>query len=422
MYHVRDEIHRRDGWWNGIGGGWIAFRCCLVLLLCGGCFLSEARAVTSVERLEAMVRKNPSNLKARYVLGKYYLRMKRYEDALRQWKYIVKVRPNLHKMYDRIGLVYFRMGNYRKARHVFRYVLSKYPDDSFARKGYTAATRRLMEDTRRITEEGGAGGGSDDGGGSASSSASGKDSGDGGGSSPSPEDLFYKGEMALMNENYEQALDCFRKCLDADYRSLDARFYIGRCYMETDQLEKARECFNEILKEYPSHAGAKKKLAMTYALDGDFATEARYLEEYLADNEDDAEAHYLLAIAYDKLKETAKCMKHAKKAIELDRDTYKDKLQENVKNSEIVKQVAKFAMDLLERTKRGEELTEEEIEEKAEEIGRLLGGDLDESEFDKDRLKEILRNPEKRQAVRRFMSSGRTKQDVEQLKQELLDE
>ena len=99
----------------------------------------------------------------------------------------------------------------------------------------------------------------------------------------------------------------------------------------------------------------------------------------------------MLALAYDKVDNSPKVLEHAQKAIRIDPD-YKEKLKPRIKDSNVSKKIGGIVTRVLEDSKY-ERLTDEKIEEYAEEIGRILGEEnLNTEEFGEREAKDKVRN------------------------------
>jgi len=88
-------------------------------------------------------KKDPNDLQAEIHIEKagYYMRMKQYEDAIREVKKCISVAPNhsyIHMSYNILGSCYTNLQNYTKAEDAFNKAIEVKPDflDAHCNLGY----------------------------------------------------------------------------------------------------------------------------------------------------------------------------------------------------------------------------------------------------------------------------------------------
>lgn len=150
------------------------------------------------------------------------------------------------------------------------------------------------------------------------------------------------GQIQLKDENAPAALYHFQKALEDESQDHGLTYtWIG----------KAHGLQGEVSKEIDSY---EKALQIAEQLD-----------------RDDGEAHFMLALAYDKVDNSPRVLEHAQKAIRIDPE-YKEKLKPRIKDSNVSKKIGDIVSNVLKDSK-FDRLTDEKIEEYADEIGRILG-------------------------------------------------
>lgn len=412
---------------------------------------SSALAAPTLEQLKSYVRRHPENFKAVYHLGRLYAREGNYAQAIRLWMYVVKrgsssrggsgLDPALKlNVLNRIGLAYFKQGEVRRAAKVWQFILKAYPGNPFALKGM-AAIRKRNAATGGASVAGG-----DRPGGPAGTEGPGKRP-----AAPvskvSPEEAerafdrsmthWIRGRTALEQGNNEKAepelakaREGFKTSVDGGYRVARSYYYIGDIYLkEAFEIEKALEYFEkarEVLrKESPKEQDDLGPditfgIAMAHGLLGDNEKEIAYLEKTLEARPDSAEVHFQAALAYDrsgKEELSAKSFEHAKLAIRLDPE-YKKRFQPLIRTSKVARKVAGIIQEIIEKSE-DQVISEDEAEEYANQIGRILGEKNLNSELgggqggSRQRLKELIRDPSKRKKLGSYLKGRSPREKAE---------
>jgi len=397
----------------------------VVLVCLMGLFAASAAALPTFKEVRAAVTENPNDLRARYLLGKYYVKMGEFENALNEWKYIVKVRPNLWKIYNRIGLIRYKMGeqetdvlakkaSWKKALRVWEYVLRNNADDRWAKSAYLKVKARIaaldsdsgtqptppQPPTRTVTPD----------------KPDGPDP-----SSMSAEELdqIYRNAYSLYcNEKWDEAIPKFELIARSSVKAQDGLFYLGNCYLkQADDPSQALEQFQRYKEKYGEDGKVLFAMGAAHGLTGQFQKQIDCFERSLQFDPDDPETHFQLALAYDKVDKPNKTVEHAQRAVQLDAG-FKKRLQPLIKNSKVARRIGNIITDVLRETETSQ-LSDEQIDEYARRVGEILGeeninpdgkgGDI------RNRMRGILNDPGKRQALGRFMDSGQGADDLKKL-------
>lgn len=380
---------------------------------------SSAWSLPSFKEVRELVSENPNDVRSRYLLGKYYFKMKNYDDALREWKFIVAKSPRAWSVYNRIGVAYFRKGgaaNMYQALKIWRYVGKKDPTDTFAKNAYAKVLPRYRAAKANVSPPVGGG--------------------DGGGSeTPGPKPAVADGDLAPLtdqqaegefdaafqqycNEEYVLAMGKFERVATTNFKKKETLFYLASCYLkDAEKPEKAVETFQKYIETFGEDARTLSGMGAAYGLQGQFDRQIECYEKSLQGDPNDPETHFLLALAYDRVDKPNKTVEHAQRAVQLDA-SFKKKLQPLIKNSKVARRIGSIITDVLKETE-SSQLSDEQIDEYARRVGEILGEeninpDASANRFSS-RVKGMMKDPTKRKALQRFMGSSKTDQDIERL-------
>ncbi len=404
----------------------------LAMLLCFGA--TSLLALPSFKEVRAKVTKNPNDLRARFLLGKYYMKMHEYGNALREWKYIVKKRPKLWKIYNRIGLIRYKMGSQEndtarkracwvKAARVWKYVLKNNRSDKWARKAYEKVKKKIKlldggvrpkvnppNPTRIAT---GGNGGSGGGGGKKLFGPSHE------GMSPEELDKMYaRAYSNFCNEKFKEAAPLFACVSRSKVKSQDALFYTGNSFLkEAEEPDKAINYFSKYKEKYGEDARVLFAMGSAYGLSGSFQKQIDCFERSLQFEPDDPETHFQLALAYDKVDKPNKTVEHAQRAVQLDAG-FKKRLQPLIKNSKVARRIGNIITDVLRETETSQ-LSDEQIDEYARRVGEILGEENINPEGNKgdyrSRFKKFMNDGGNRENLRKMMKGEGTADDLKQM-------
>jgi tetratricopeptide (TPR) repeat protein len=81
-------------------------------------------------QFQAILNSDPQNTLARFHLGECYLRLKRNQDALREWTTALKFDPQYAPAAEAIGQYWLNQSDYEKARLRFQQVVALTPESS----------------------------------------------------------------------------------------------------------------------------------------------------------------------------------------------------------------------------------------------------------------------------------------------------
>jgi tetratricopeptide (TPR) repeat protein len=212
----------------------------------------------------------------------------------------------------------------------------------------------------------------------------------------------------------KRALQSLRKDVPRGVPQLQRATLLARTYLALERPDKAETAIRGALKKNSEDPALYVLAGKIYSLQEDPQREIAALSRATELNPDLGEAHFLLALAYDKVSNSPKMLEHAQKAIRIDPD-FKRKLKPRVKDSNLSREIGKIVTKVLEDS-RYERLTDEQIDEYAQEIGEILGEDdfahrngmrrPPRKRLGGEKISEVLTSIRKRQAAEAALRSG----------------
>jgi arylsulfatase A-like enzyme len=88
----------------------------------------DGRTAAALPKFQSILREDAHNTLARFHLGECYLRMKKPQDALREWSMVLKLNPQYAPAVEAIGQYWLEQGDYAQARRRFQQVLALTPE------------------------------------------------------------------------------------------------------------------------------------------------------------------------------------------------------------------------------------------------------------------------------------------------------
>jgi len=137
-------------------------------------------------------------------------------------------------------------------------------------------------------------------------------SGVGGGGTP--DDWFESAKQALSNRNFDEALQLFERVQKADPSHKDIWKYLGRCYLATNQPEKAAVAFQKQLAANPYDESAYSELGQAYSQQQKYDDAIAQFKKQIEVNPLDAGAHANLGVLYITLKRFGDAVPELEKA------------------------------------------------------------------------------------------------------------
>lgn len=143
------------------------------------------------------------------------------------------------------------------------------------------------------------------------------------GPKPDPKDLIHvmnyldNGMGFFLLGDYDQAIEEFRKIIEADKENRAAYFYLGWAYEEKGQLGEAEMFFRKSLEINPQNHEAYNNLGLIHYKRGEWDLALREFESSL-DLFESPEVYYNVSLVYTKKEKAEEATASIKKALELD--------------------------------------------------------------------------------------------------------
>ena len=128
-------------------------------------------------------------------------------------------------------------------------------------------------------------------------------------------DLYKKAELSYENEDFEKALEYFKKLNVLNPSNTNAN-YIACCYIGLKQFDKAQEMY-QILKNTTHWEPVYYNLARVYMVKKQFDDAFLNLKEAVAINPTNDDCYFYLGVYYEKIREYEKAIENYNKAVQL---------------------------------------------------------------------------------------------------------
>ena len=114
----------------------------------------------------------------------------------------------------------------------------------------------------------------------------------------SKDELYAEGLKKVKEGNLNGAIVLFRSALEKDQNYLDARYQLGKAYLDAGKYDSAEKEFNKVLHANPSRKDITIDLAKVYNGTRKPDQAIRELQEYFKTNPETADSLETLAVAY----------------------------------------------------------------------------------------------------------------------------
>ena len=167
---------------------------------------------------------------------------KKYDEALKEYKRVLRENPDLSQLYDKIGLCYYRLNDYDNAIENFIKMIEKEPQSQNTLINLSAIyfERGNLEEGMKYFQQ--------------LDEQTLKD--------PS---LFYNiGALFFNNNQADMAIQYLSKSIELDPNYVDAYYQIGLANLNKGDMEKAKESFKKVIEIAPDSekAALAKNLLM----------------------------------------------------------------------------------------------------------------------------------------------------------------
>ncbi len=128
---------------------------------------------------------------------------------------------------------------------------------------------------------------------------------------------FFKAVSELEKQNYDAAIDNYKKAVSINPKLAEAYYNLGIAYGEKGDTETAIIYYKKAIAINPNDAEAYNNLGNAYREKGDTETEIIYYKKAIAINPEHAKAYYNLGNAYGEKGDTETAIVYYKKAIDI---------------------------------------------------------------------------------------------------------
>jgi TonB family protein len=204
---------------------------------------------TSVEARERQVKKNPNSFEARNELGRAYLEVMRFGDAVLQFSAAIRIKPNSAAARVKLGNAYYGLGSYEQALQVLSEAVRIDPDSSeaFQAIGLTQLKLEKYETAAEAFKK----------------SLEVKD--------PAVSSHFLLGKSLLLLDRHDEAVIAYKAGLAKDPESAMGHFGLGEVFLELEKYADAITELNEAIKLSDGQGASNSHfyLGMAYLGSGD---------------------------------------------------------------------------------------------------------------------------------------------------------
>ena len=204
-------------------------------------------------------------------LAEYYLRIATY------------LQPDYARIYDTLGYALFIQGKEEEALAVFMQAVSLDADDAAAQNNLGVVLLQRAQIDQAIEHMHKA-----------------IDLHPG-----SPQAYFNLGNAYLVDGDLEAAARHYRMAFDLDANQLDAKAMWAGILLKKNQVEDARQAWEQVLSQDPAHNLALRGLGVIAFMEGQPEPAVTYLEAALISHPEDAIARFYLGLALQALGKTA---------------------------------------------------------------------------------------------------------------------
>ncbi len=125
---------------------------------------------------------------------------------------------------------------------------------------------------------------------------------------------FNIADELYFNGKYEEALKVFKSVEDKDF---SVENYIGCCYINLKEYEKAKAVFEKLIKENSNFVRPYFNLGRVYLAQNDFEKALHYFNKALKVDDADPDAYFYLGVYYEKQGNLEKAIEYYQKAVSL---------------------------------------------------------------------------------------------------------
>jgi len=133
--------------------------------------------------------------------------------------------------------------------------------------------------------------------------------------SQTAKEAFLQGNKYFQKQDYQQAITAYQQTINSNPYHKIAYCNLGKCYLNLNLFNKAKECFKKALRLDPDYIEALNKLGVVYEYQKKYKEAWKCYNRVLKINPIEAEAHYNLSSLFQKNRDFEKAIRHAGRAI-----------------------------------------------------------------------------------------------------------
>lgn len=130
-------------------------------------------------------------------------------------------------------------------------------------------------------------------------------------------EMMAEGDQYLKDGNYQGAIVIYKTVLEDAPESMDARLGLAKAYLETGKLTQAESNFEKYIRQNPYDKSVLLDMARINSYEKDFDTAIKFLNEYIQEYPQSAEAYQLLGKNYWAKGDDANTLKSLQKGLEV---------------------------------------------------------------------------------------------------------
>jgi len=247
----------------------------LVYIRTGECYRSLNQPGQAKRSIEAAFRINPEEPAVLARLGEVALAEKRYDDAVKYLESALEKQPAANKLHYTLGMAYRGVGDMGKARlHMSQYgMVDVQPPDPLKKN-----LEKLVKGYHTH---------------------------------------LLSGKLAFSAKRYTEAVDAYRKAIEADPGKVGAKVDLGVALVKLGKYKEAVAQFEAAIELAPDNASAHFDLGAVYAYLGDYSKSIEHFQKVVEKNPEDAGAHLGLANALRNKGQHESAFEHYKTAVML---------------------------------------------------------------------------------------------------------
>ena len=180
-----------------------------------GQLLAQEKEEAEIARYRALIDEDPDDFNAHWELARLYLQRGQFDEARRELEAVMRLRPDFHQGRVVLASVYDQLGLFAEAVDAYALAIAQVPDPEVGRS--------LVQEL-----------------------------------------ILANAKKLYVEERLELAVHEFERVLAGDPENALAHFYLGLIYSTRQELIKAADQYQTVLRLIPTHVGARFNLATSF--------------------------------------------------------------------------------------------------------------------------------------------------------------